>query len=486
MRFCRSVVIFVLTAGCAHRVAVQPPSAPSGPPEDEVQYQKGLESFRLATPEGYEQAGVAFRKAAQVNGSNCAYSVHLAEALVFLGYEQRLNSEDFAPRLSEAVEILDQSGANPACSAFEAIVDRLRGFSLYLREPLRRNDAVAVVNKAIDLDPNDALNWIVLSKLVSRDARNPIERAVNLRPDLPIVQYELGTSLLYVNGGFTKARQAFDRVLELSPRHFESLIGKVYSFSEDEYSEETEPLLQRVVETAPAFLTGRRLLGEYYAGIEETEKAVEEFRAAIGYNPKYYPAFLALGRTLMGAERLDEAEQAFVSLVQLDVITPHPPQNAVDYAADCQAHYFLGNIWLARGDLARTKTEYQRALGDIPNYADAVYGMGLVLLREGNPDAALPRFDQVIKENPEAYAGAYASRATILFNKRQYHDALGDYDLAISIFRKQITDLEAKAATDLKKGRQRKADSELRRKASMETDLQRTIESRMIVAGLAN
>jgi tetratricopeptide (TPR) repeat protein len=326
----------------------------------------------------------------------------------------------------------------------------------------------------------------VLSKLVSRDPRNPIQRAVDLAPDLAIVQYEFGTSLLYVTGGFARARQAFDRALELSPRHFESLIGKVYSFSADEYAEETEPLLRQAVEIAPAFLTGRRLLGEYYAGINETEKAVEQFRAAIGYNPRYYPAFLALGRTLIEAERLDEAEQAFVSLIQLDVTTPHPPQNAVDYTADCQAHYFLGNIWLARNDLAKTKAEYQRALGDVPNYADAVYGMGLVLLREGNPDGALQRFDQVIRDNPSDYAGAYVARATIRFNRKQFPDALGDYNRAISIFQKQIGDLEAKAAADESKGRQRKAESERRRKTSLEAELQHTEESRKIVSGLAN
>lgn len=487
MRLHRVLGILLVVAGCAHNVAVPPrAAAPAGPPEDEVLYQKGLAAFRLATPEGYDQAAASFRSASRLNAGNCGYSIHLAEALVFLASEQRLNSEDFAPRLSEADERLAAASQNPACSTLESAINRLRGFSLYLREPLRRNDAVAIVNKALDADPNDALNWIVLSKLNSRDPRNPLQRAVDLAPDLPLVQYEFGTAQLYVPNGFARARQAFDRTLELSPKHFESLIGKVYSFSEDEYSDQTEPLLRKVVEIAPAFLTGRRLLGEYYAGLEETEKAIEQFRAAIGYNARYYPAFLALGRTLIDAERFDEAEQALMSLIQLDVTTPHPPQNAVDYTADCQGHYFLGNVWLARGNLANTKAEYQLALRDIPNYADALYGMGIVLLREGNPDAALPRFDQVIRENPETYAGAYVGRATIRFNRKQFADALSDYNHAISIFQKQIGDLEARAAADEAKDRHRKADSERRRKAGLEAEMQRAAESKKIVEGLAN
>src|SRR5215472_9445821 len=94
------------------------------------------------------------------NWNNHAYAIHLAAALVFLAYEQRSNSEDFAPRLSEGREILDRSEGNPACSSFESAVARMRGFSLYLREPLRRTEGVA-----INLDPNDPLNWIVLSKV---------------------------------------------------------------------------------------------------------------------------------------------------------------------------------------------------------------------------------------------------------------------------------------------------------------------------------
>src|SRR5262249_390581 len=152
----------------------------------------------------------------------------------------------------------------------------------------------------------------------------------------------------------------------------------------------------------------------------------------------------------------------------------------------CQAHYFLGNVWLARGDLTKTRDEYQRALRDIPNYADAVYGMGVVLLRQGDPDGALPRFDQVIRENPATYAGAYVGRAPIRFNRRQFVDALSDFDRAISIFQKQIADLEMKAITDESKGRQRKSEAERRRALALDAELQRAIDLRKTAAEIPN
>jgi superkiller protein 3 len=322
------------------------------------------------------------------------------------------------------------------------------------------------------------LNWIVLSKLTSRDSRNPVQRAVDLAPDLPLVQYEYGNFWLYAPNGLQKARDAFNRALELSPRHFESIVGKVYSLSADEYSDETEPLLKQVVEIAPSFLTGRRLLGDYYAGMEETEKAIEQFHAAIASNATYYPAFLSLGRTLLSAERLDEAERALVDLIKLDVTTPRPPYNATDYTADCQGHSFLGDIWFARGDFTKAHEEYQRALNDIPTYPDALYSLGLVLTREGKPDEALLKFNQVIKDNPNIFAGAYIARAAIRINRKQFADAVTDYDRAIEIFRRQISTLEAKVDMDQSRGRLKRAEAGRRQKARLEAELRSAVDSK--------
>jgi tetratricopeptide (TPR) repeat protein len=473
------VLALLFLISCGRKVEVRAPVPPTpGPPEHELLYREGLNAFRLATPEGYLRASDAFRRASRLNSANCDYSVHLAESLVFLAAEQRLNTEEFEPRLTEAGAILDASRTVPACGPFEGALDRISGMHLYLREPIRRNEGVAMVNKAIDLDPNDPLNWIVLSKLTSRDARNPVQRAVDLEPDLPLVQYEYGNFWLYSPNGLEKAREAFNRALDSSPRHFEAIVGKVYSFSGDEYSDETEPLLKQVVAIAPSFLTGRRLLGDYYSAMEETEKAIEQFRAAIATNPKYYPAFLSLGRTLLSAERLDEAAQAFRDLIQLDVTTPKPPYNATDYAADCQAHYFLGNIWFERGDFVTAREEYQRALNDIPTYPDALYSMGLVLQREGKSDEALLKFNQVINDNPNDFAGAYIARAAIRLNRRQFADAVADYNRAIDIFQRQLSTVSAKADMDQSKGRLKRAESGRRQKARLEAELRSAIDSK--------
>jgi len=181
-----AVVVLILVAGCGRKAQVQAtPPVPAGPPEHEVLYREGIAAFRLATPEGYERAAAgAFRRASQLNASNCEYPMRLAESLAFLAQEQRTNLEDFSPMLSETAQVLDARQAEPACAVFEPIAQRVRGLSLYLKEPIRRQEGVSMVNRALELDANDVTSWIVLSRLTTRDARNPLQRAYELAPGL--------------------------------------------------------------------------------------------------------------------------------------------------------------------------------------------------------------------------------------------------------------------------------------------------------------
>src|SRR6185503_944136 len=111
----RGSVLFVLilASGCGHRVQTKLPSAP---PQHELLYREGLEAFRQATPEGYKQAIDAFRKAFTLAPSRCEFSLHLAESVIFLAREQEYNWEEFEPRLTEAVRIIDSVQHASACA----------------------------------------------------------------------------------------------------------------------------------------------------------------------------------------------------------------------------------------------------------------------------------------------------------------------------------------------------------------------------------
>src|SRR6266702_4427262 len=225
------LLVLILASSCGHRVQA---TLPSGPPQHELLYREGLEAFRRATPEGYKEAIDAFRRASALAPSRCEYSLHLAESLIFLAREQEYNWEEFEPRAS-------------GCATFEPFLDRLRALS----GP--RRDARELINRAIAFDPNDAMNWYVVWRLNLSNFQEAIVRASELAPDLPLIQYELG-NYRSLRGEYTEAKQAFERALELSPRHSRSMIGLAYAIGSIDFNAEVEHLYRKAADIAPTFL----------------------------------------------------------------------------------------------------------------------------------------------------------------------------------------------------------------------------------------
>jgi len=446
------LVVLILASGCGQRVQTK---LPSGPSQHELLYREGLEAFRQATPEGYKEAIDAFRKASTLAPSRCEYSLHLAESLIFLAREQEYNWEEFEPRGSEAVRIIDSVQHALGCATFEPLVDRLRALS----GP--RGDAFELIHRAIAFDPSDAMNWYVLWRLDLSNVQEAILRAAELAPDLPVIQYELG-NYRSLRGEYPEAKQAFERALELSPRHFRSMIGLADAINSIDFNPNVERLYGRAINIAPTFLEAHVRLGDYYADLGETEQAIAEYQAAIALNSNYDRAYLTLGVTLLEAARLEEAREALLSVVKLS-------------SANSKAHYFLGRIWFAGGDLLQAKAEYQEAIRYQLNYPDAEYALGVVFYEEGNIEQALTAFDKVLMLNPQ-YPDAYLSRGGIRAERRQFAAAVTDETSAIEIYQRQISELKREAQKSESMGLTRKAEAERKRLGYIESGLQRALE----------
>src|SRR5678816_4704789 len=121
MRFSLCTLVLML-ASCARRLPT--------PPEPHVLlYRQGLDAFRQATPESYQRAITAFRRAAELSPSHCEYWLHLAESLLFLAKEQQRNWDEFQPRVTESMEIVTTKESTQGCKVYGAFVDRLRALA---------------------------------------------------------------------------------------------------------------------------------------------------------------------------------------------------------------------------------------------------------------------------------------------------------------------------------------------------------------------
>jgi tetratricopeptide (TPR) repeat protein len=446
LKFAPVILLGLAAAGCASKTAVVRP--PAAVPEYEALFAAGQAAFREATPEGYERAAGAFRKASSLRPERCEYSLHLAEALLFLALEEKLNQEDTAPAGQEAGRVIASVEARPCAAGFVSMLNRV---------------------KALSASPGTAegLVWLVLWKLDAIDPRSPLLRANTLAPDLPVVQYEMGSANLILSH-YPEARRNFERAIELSPRHFHSMIGLADAIgSADPESTQTLPLYQRASDVAPKYLEAHALLGYYYDQIEETDKALDQYRTIVALNPRNEPGQLSLGIALFKAGRPDDAEKTLHAALGLD-------------AGDAQAHYYLASIGLNRGDFAGAQAEAELAVRYGRGFVEAFYLLGIILERESHIDEALSQYERALRIKKD-YPDALLARGEIRAQRSQLADAVADFTAAVQAYRSQSAEFEKEAVKAETAGFLLKARAQRARKADAEAAMRRADEVRQRV-----
>jgi len=119
-------------------------------------------------------------------------------------------------------------------------------------------------------------------------------------------------------------------------------------------------------------------------------------------------------------------------------------------------------------------------VNDISNYAAAIYGLGIVSYREGKVDDALAKLNQVIQLNPTQFPNAFLARGGIRAERRQYTEALADFNQAIEIYKQQVSRWRRRLSSTRKRPYQR-AEGGRRRKALIEAALEKALESKKTV-----
>ncbi len=102
------------------------------------------------------------------------------------------------------------------------------------------------------------------------------------------------------------------------------------------------------------------------------------------------------------AREFDAATQAFEAFVD-----QHP-----DSRLTANAHYWLGELHQAGGDLDAAGAAFQRVLDDFPDsnkVPDTLYKLGLLKARQGEPEASQALLDRVREEYPDSSAASLAA-----------------------------------------------------------------------------
>jgi serine/threonine protein kinase/tetratricopeptide (TPR) repeat protein len=149
--------------------------------------------------------------------------------------------------------------------------------------------------------------------------------------------------------------------------------------------------LERSVEADARFALAHAKLGEIYVSLGRDGDAERASRTALDLSedlPEYE-------RYLIGASYamvLNDHDQAIAAYERLAQAAPEDPQ----------INFHLADLYEQIGDLDKARQRLDKVLAGDPNYVDALYALGRVSIRSGDPQAALDPLNRALSLTVQA------------------------------------------------------------------------------------
>jgi len=252
-----------------------------------------------------------------------------------------------------------------------------------------QDDAIAMIQKALEADPDNAsyygkLGEIYTSLNMMGEANHAYDKAAALAPH--DVRFSMGRAqIMERNGDITAALALYETIMA-------------------RFEDAAEPRYRAAV-----------LLARQGA----RDKARDYLEQALKLRPSYADAHFLLGLLHMGAGKVTEAKH------HLDAASVHSEERA-------DHHMKVAAKLLQLHDVDKALNALRREIKVVPNNDNAYRLMGSCLMSKGQTDGALVSFDRAIALNPQA-AMAYAERAVAYQSLRRMDEALSSVEGAVSI-----------------------------------------------------
>lgn len=147
---------------------------------------------------------------------------------------------------------------------------------------------------------------------------------------------------------------------------------------------------QKVIQLDPAHVEAYNNLGIIYQALGEMERAFEAFQKSIEINPKYEKGYNNLGILLFLKGRYEQAQEVFEKGLAIN------PNNVDSYL-------HLGILFKKKGEWEKAIESYQKALGIQPLHSETHYNIALLYEQLENPEMAITHYQQFIRLSSKSY-----------------------------------------------------------------------------------
>jgi tetratricopeptide (TPR) repeat protein len=234
-------------------------------------------------------------------------------------------------------------------------------FSSKLFSPYTQLFLTHIDENGVDTPP------VLLENLVIRDRAANIPEFVNIDPDATRVirerfvddyNYLRQGQLLEIFGRTADAQDQFLESLRLNPENTDARVALGITYTHQGELGQAETEFKTILELVPQHAYAHFGLANIYAAQGSYSAAIEEYQRSLesGDNGPDFEvsAYLKIGRCRFLLEDNAGALREFETVLAMD------PQNS-------EAHVYLGNIALRRGDTERAISEFENALESDPS-----------------------------------------------------------------------------------------------------------------------
>lgn len=244
---------------------------------------------------------------------------------------------------------------------------------------------------------------------------------------------------LHQIGQLPEAAGLFRKILQASPKHFESLTELGTICLKQGMIDEGLKLLDKSLKINPKQDSALCHRGIAYMFTKQFDEAVRNFEQTIKLNSGFIEAHYNLGNALKELQRFEAARNSYDNAIALN------PNFGPAYN---NRGVVLRELELFEDALA----SFQQAIKLNPDNAEAFNNMGLVLQDMHQYEAALENYNRAILLRPN-YANAYYNKGYSLHNLARFDEATASYDRAIALIPDHASSLSNKGQVAILKGR---------------------------------
>ena len=413
-----------------------------------VQKQKYFQSGAQYLQAGkYREAAIEFQNAIQIDPrfAQAHYQLaqcYLRESLWNGAYQELLRTTDLDPQntsaLSDLTKLLAAGGKFQDAHDRAAAVLAVKPDSFDMQLVLANADA-ALGNtrlatdeaaRAIQLAPDRQEGYLVLALLQVKDqkladAEANFQKAVSINGSALPARLLLG-QFYQQQKRWPEAQQQYEAAIAAAPSNPapRAQLARLYlAQNRKDDAERTVADAKKAIGNDPV---GYRILGDYYIGIGDSQKALAEYASLSEAHPqevsvkRIYIQLLLLENQVEQANTLNEQilkanakdTEALILRGEIQSRNGHANdavatlQNAVkDAPENAVGHFYLGVAYQQTGAIYQAESEWRSAVRRVPSFMDAQRALGSLALEQNHWESLAETANQLILTQPRAALG---------------------------------------------------------------------------------